>query len=340
MYEEENTAVESEDTFDKILNESNADIGWDDIFTPKDKSEESTDEDSQEEETPDFSDERPQNIQFSEEKNSKKRLSQNERLKKQLNEVKSFNQDLLNRLQQTEQQNHALSQRTLSQHYDSLEDKEKYWGVIKEDYKSALQGAYEGGAASSVADAADKMQIANLELEKIRNEKSNVAYQIEQVRNYTASPNKYPTSGEDENLNNFLTKYPFLSPDNNNPNYAPEAVAKVSKISSDLSTEYKMAGRGDEIRSADYFEELEQRMSKEINSKPARSSPTSRSSRMVAPVGKRTSVSHEEPSVKFSSHDKNLMMNLRNEFGTQYDKILMQKFTDAKKNKNNDYIDM
>lgn len=267
----------------------------------------------------------------------RKRLSQSERYKKQLQETRAQLDQayaLANQAQLEKQ--HAL-EALWTKESQNLETEAKYWNVINEDYKFALKHALDAGDSERIAELTQKMNSSDNMLRDLSNKQNNLAqsynqYKAQAQQNSYAAPQQHSYNPDAEN---FLARNPFLDPSKNNPNYSPEAVSRVSKISADLSMAYKMEGRGDEINTQSYFNDLENQMNREFNRKAQpqsqQRSSSPRSPRMVAPVGKRQTMQNDTPKMNLSQEHKTLMMALRNEFGTEHDGLLKKAFAGSVK---------
>ncbi len=262
----------------------------------------------------------------------KKRLSQSDRQKKQLAEARQHLYEMQQALEMERNKTLTYEEELFQAKMDNLEREEKYYKNISADYKSALESAYEDGASAAVADATDKLQDSKLYLKKIQEEKDKVFNLYKQYKNNPQQSMRVNLP-VDESLNNFLERHPYLDPKDGNPNYSAEAFSEVAKISSDLSKQYKVQGRGDEIRSDNYYNDLEKIMKKNLNmgGKPSTPTKAPRSVRMVAPVGKRTHITNDEPDVNFTRSDKIKMNTLRNLFGKEHDDLLTRTFTTSKR---------
>lgn len=282
----------------------------------------------------------------------KKRLSQNERLKRQISELREQNSMLLHekenerqRSYQLSNQNAQLTDMTVNEQYKNLEEQEKFWNLKREDLEYAYAGAYEAGDSQSLAKTASRMTESQLKLDQIQNQKNILS---DQYNNYKKNAQtvqhqqqSYAPQVKDENLDNFLNKYEFLKPDANNRNYSPEAFSVVNRLSSELATQYKIDGRGSDISSPEYYSDLEGMMKKELFTNRTSSAPAMRSSRMVAPVGKRQNILHDQPAVAFNEHENKFITAFINEFGKEHADLVKKEFSQAKKTKitsNDDYF--
>lgn len=266
----------------------------------------------------------------------KKRLSQSERQKKRINDMQAQMQNMQAELEKERVKALSYEEHLFKTKFETLEKEEKYWKNIAQDYKSSLESSYEEGASAAVADYTDKLQESKLTLREIQEQKNKINTLYSQYRN-SPQPQSPRQTIEDPELNRFLEKHPYLDPDQKNPNYSPDAFAEVSHLSAELSRQYKLQGRGEDISSDDYYQDLEKMMKKNNALTPkgsSRSSPQpTRSVRMVAPVGKRQTITHDDPDVAFSTSDKIKMNTLRNLFGKEYDDLLVQTFSSTKRRK-------
>lgn len=299
--------------------------------------EESDDESEEEieENTENFDDEPHYDSQG--DKPRKKRLSQSDRQKKRLQEMQAQMLEMQAQLEKERQIKMSYEEELFKSKLDTLEKDEKYWKTVAQDYKSSLESSYEEGASAAMADYTEKLHDSKINLRQIQEEKNKIHNLYSQYKN-NPTPAPRSVTVVDEGLNRFLEKHPYLDPDKNNPNYSPDAFAEVSKLSSELSKQYKIQGRGNDISSDDYYEDLEKMMKKNSTLTPQRksssdSSSTPRSVRMVAPVGKRQTITHDDPEVAFSTSDKVKMNTLRNLFGKDYDDLLVKTFSDSKRRK-------
>lgn len=274
----------------------------------------------------------------------KKRLSQNERYKKQLQETRQQLEEAQAILQQTNLEKQQAIEALWAKENENIETQSKYWNIVAEDYEFALRSALDAGDSARVAELTRKMNESDNVRRDLTNRQTQLANSYTQYRN-TAQPqsNNYTVKSTfNEAATEFLERNPFLDPKPGNSNYSPQAVAKVSEISSDLSMQYKMQGRGDEINTQSYFNDLERQMNKEFgrrsqpqqNTRMSNPSPSPRSARMVAPVGKRQTMDNAQPRMNLSKEHKTLMMSLRNEFGSEYDHLLKKAFAPATKGYN------
>lgn len=95
-----------------------------------------------------------------------------------------------------------------------------------------------------------------IELER---EKERLAQQAESYKNSGV------VSESKRLLNDFLSRNPLINlHDPDNPNFSPKAYQMAQDVSERLSMRYKMSGRGEEVFSEGYFQELEQQFKKEI----------------------------------------------------------------------------
>jgi hypothetical protein len=272
-------------------------------------------------------------------KPKKKRLSQSERQKKIIQDLKNELAEKEKIIENATTQNSSLEVELFNKLYNEIERDEEYWTQIQDGCNAGIAEAMEDGESTSFASFNSKLQDSKIALDKLKQKKQDMQKLYKQ---YTATKNNSintrSTASKNPDLDDFLERNPFLDV-TNSTNYSPSAAAKVNELSSQLTQEYKMNGRGDEVQSEGYFRELEEIMKENLNtnqrpqSKSVNRSTPNRSSRMVAPVGKRETFSTPSSPNKFSLEQQKQMLAYRNIFGPEYDDLLIDAFSKAKRSR-------
>jgi len=182
----------------------------------------------------------------------KKRIAD---LTRQLKQAQSVAHDVLNR-------NQYLEKKLSEKQKQSLEQEENLLTSQKERVKKYLTDAIEEGDPQKIAEANDLLSQYNAHLalieENKRNQKSNITpeYKVPQSYNnqeqYQNDPSHYQEFNE--NAQDWLEKNAWANP--YSPDFDQDLHTEADEFSIKLARRYKISGKGDEIGSSEFFDEI------------------------------------------------------------------------------------
>jgi len=186
----------------------------------------------------------------SEKKKKKNRISEKSRiaqLTRELRQAQSVAHDVLSR-------NQFLESKISQKEKESFTTQENYLTAQKERVKKYLTDAIEEGDPSKIAEANDLLSQYNTEI-LINKQKQIVQTEIPQQRSYTQSSYEEPIEiPYEETGKEWMEKNSWANPQS--PHFDKEMYEEADNYSIRLARKYKLEGRGDEVGTEDFFNEI------------------------------------------------------------------------------------
>ena len=273
-----------------------------------------------------------------EEETRVKKPSQNARLKE---EKKSLLQELEHWKRVAHEKSYEASTQAnevkktsiakLSSDFDLVDLEEKSTRKKIEELRRVKNNFLADGDAENANKADDHIWNLTDYQSSLKSKKDSLAHQYLQYNKYQPAPPNVQLpqtsyAADTSAVESFYKNYPFADNRGNNPNFSPQAAATVNKIVNDLSTQYKLHGRGDEILNHNFMAEIEQKVKKEFNLKPLQGGNSMRG----APIERRASVIGDITAPSVSSDEKRFLTAMADEFGFDSSKEIMSAFKSAK----------
>lgn len=186
----------------------------------------------------------------SEKKKKKNRISEKSRiaqLTRELRQAQSVAHDVLSR-------NQFLESKISQKEKESFTTQENYLTAQKERVKKYLTDAIEEGDPSKIAEANDLLSQYNTEI-LINKQKQIVQTEIPQQRSYTQPSYEEPIEiPYEETGKEWMEKNSWANPQS--PHFDKEMYEEADNYSIRLARKYKLEGRGDEVGTEDFFNEI------------------------------------------------------------------------------------
>jgi len=213
-------------------------------------------------------------------KPKKRRLTQTERLKKKLLDAET---EKMNYKRMAEEQ--ALlraheTQEKLAEKYNKNEVLEK---SLEEEIEQSLLFKQSYDSEQDIENSLKtekRIRSLDEELARVRNEKAILANTHHQNKNLIENASReYQNStysavtdydldensdAKRKNLDDFMKAHPFLDASNNNVNYSPRTFGLAQDLAVKLEDVYKINGRGDLVGSKQYYKDLANHLSEEL----------------------------------------------------------------------------
>jgi hypothetical protein len=188
-----------------------------------------------------------------EKKKKKNRTSEKNRisqLTRELKQAKAFTHDVLSR-------NQYLESKITQKEKENFESHENYLTAQKERVKKYLTDALEEGDPAKIAEANDLLGQYNAEILMVSRQKQN--FQAHPPQNsYKQNAYQEPTDTDDDSYqevgNEWIEKNTWANPKSSH--FDQEMYEAADNYSIRLARKYKLEGRGEEIGTTDFFDEI------------------------------------------------------------------------------------
>ena len=208
-----------------------------------------------------------------EKKKKKNRASEKSRiaqLTRELRQAQSVAHDVLTR-------NQYLESKISQKEKEAFTTQENYLTAQKERVKKYLTDAIEEGDPSKIAEANDLLSQYNAEILLLNRQKE--SFQANPIKNNSYQQPSYEEQSEapyQEIGKEWMEKNSWANP--NSPHFDQEMYEAADNYSLRLARKYKLEGRGDEVGTSDFFDEITDyvKHSYDISTPPPPSKPQSR----------------------------------------------------------------
>jgi hypothetical protein len=242
-----------------------------------------------------------------EKKKKKNRTSEKNRiaqLTRELRQAQSVAHDVLTR-------NQYLESKISQKEKESFTTQENYLTAQKERVKKYLAEAIEEGDPSKIAEANDLLSQYSAEILLLNRQKQSFQPELSQQKSYVQPSYEEPIEVPYQDTGKeWMDKNSWANP--NSPHFDQEMYEEADNYSIRLARKYKLEGRGEEIGTADFFDEITDyiKNSYDISTNPPPSKPQSRDRMQMKtdqspPVG---SVNRQAPLNQSPSKSKDIVL--------------------------------